>query len=414
MLYWLQKILLVNQAYLSILVGYLLLLTGSAFKANRQTQGQAKKPNNRFLFLIPAHNEERLLPSLLANLSQLDYPHALYEIHVVADNCTDGTADVARSGGAIVHERMDDKQRGKGYALQWLLTRLWETAVPHDAIVILDADSIVSKNFLQVMDARLAQGERVIQAYYAVREPEQSWSVSLRYAALAVLHYLRPQGRMVMGGSAGLKGNGMVFTADLIKQHEWSASLTEDIEFHMALILAGERVTFAPDAIVSAEMPATLAAAHTQNVRWERGRLQTAVQYVPQLLKGAWKERGGRGNGRFFVLFDAAMEHLIPPFSLLAAWSGLGLLAAIVIPGKETAVNKTSTLKKTNIILGTSLIAGQIIYMLSGLKLAKAPRNVYLSLLYAPFFILWKLSLLIRVALGRDKDGWKRTDRNHE
>ena len=158
---------------------------------------------------------------------------------------------------------------------------------PHDAILIMDADSSISPNFLRVMDARLARGERVIQSYYAVRDPEQSWSVSLRYVALAALHYLRPLGRMVLGGSMGLKGNGMVFAADILKKHEWSASITEDIEFHMALVLDGERVMFAPDAVVEAEMPQDLAGSQTQNTRWEQGRLEMARTYVPKLLRQA-------------------------------------------------------------------------------------------------------------------------------
>ena len=269
MFMWLQLFLILVQVVVACLVGYLLLLTAVSWRAPRHTEPRKSVPTNRFLILIPAHNEERLLPTLLANLEQVDYPENLYAVHIVADNCTDNTARIVQQSSAFVHERFDDKQRGKGYALQWLLQRLWQAEEPHDAILILDADSSISSNFLRVMDARLARGERVIQSYYAVRDPEQSWSVSLRYVALALLHYLRPLGRMVLGGSTGLKGNGMVFAADILKKHEWSASITEDIEFHMALVLDGERVMFAPDAVVEAEMPQSLAGSQTQNTRWE-------------------------------------------------------------------------------------------------------------------------------------------------
>ncbi len=394
---------------LAFLVSYLLLLTGTAWFASARTLLPAGGPTQRFLILIPAHDEEELLPILLKNLNELDYPRSLYQVHVVADNCTDNTAKLAREYGAVAHERTNRELRGKGYALQWLLQQLSEANTPHDAMIILDADSIVSANFLRVMDARLARGERAIQAYYAVRDPDRSRSVSLRYAALAVLHYLRPQGRMVLGGSAGLKGNGMVFKAELLQNHEWSASLTEDIEFHMGLVLAGERVTFAPDAIVWAEMPDTLEDSHTQNVRWERGRMEMIRHYVPQLMQEAWSRQS-------FVLFDAAMEQLIPPFSILAGSSFAVLITSLLLPDSKRSENEESKgiLGKPGVLLGLFLIVGQVIYLFAGLILARAPKAVYVALLDAPRFVVWKIMLYVRVLLGFDQDGWVRTKRNTE
>lgn len=421
MINFLQFILFIIQSGLAFLIGYLLLLTGAAWRAAREAAREARanplrqpltlegrgEKLSRFLILVPAHNEERLLPELLANLAGLDYPADLYTIHVVADNCTDQTAAIGRQAGATVHERFDSEQRGKGYALQWLLQRLWDAGTPHDAVLILDADSVVSTNFLRVMDAHLGRGERVIQAYYAVRNPDSSWGASLRYVALAALHYLRPSGRMVLGGSAGLKGNGMVFAAELLKSHPWTASITEDIEFHMALLLDGERVTFAPDAVVWAEMPDSLAAADSQNVRWERGRLEMAQRYVPPLLQRSWQAAAKGQRGRSFLLFDAVMEHLIPPFSILAAVSGLCLAAAVALPGI-----RRRPLLTANRLLGSSLLLGQLVYVLSGLWLAKAPRSVYRALLYAPAFVAWKIWLYLRVWLGGNPRTWVRTTRN--
>lgn len=383
-------------AALGAMVGYLLLLTAVAWFARRTTPARGGAPTTRFAVLAPAHDEEALLPDLLASLRAQDYPRELFDVHVVADNCTDATAQVARDGGAVAHERTNLAERGKGYALQWLLERLLKGEQTYDAFVVLDADSVVSPNFLRVMDARLARGERAIQAYYAVRDPARSWGVGLRYAALAVLHYLRPIGRTTIGGTAGLKGNGMVFTADLLQRHAWTSSLTEDIEFHMALVLSGERVTFAPDAVVEAEMPDTLAAAGTQNARWERGRLESARTYVPPLLRMALK-----GGG--FVPLDAAAEHVIPPFSIVAALSVAATLAALAIPGEGWGLR---------VAVAAAILLGQVVYLLSGLALARAPRRVYLAMLYAPLFIAWKIQLYARVLLGRKAQGWVRTARN--
>jgi cellulose synthase/poly-beta-1,6-N-acetylglucosamine synthase-like glycosyltransferase len=395
-----RVVLLLVESVWAIFVGYLLVLTGAAVRAPRRTRPVDAAPRTRFAILVPAHNEENLIASTLENLNALDYPRALYAVHVVADNCNDHTAQIARAAGAIVHERFDDVERGKGYALQWLLRRLWDAHDTSDALVILDADSIVSENFLRVMATRLTRGERVIQAYYAVREPGRAWSISLRYAALAVLHHLRPQARMVLGGSAGLKGNGMVFAADVLRQHEWSASVTEDIEFHMALIFAGERVMFAPDAIVWAEMPGTLAGARTQNIRWERGRVEMLKRYVPPLLRDAATQKS-------FRHFDAAMEHLIPPFSILAGVSALCLIAEMIVWRA-----RKSRQPGFGFWLAGANALGQIFYLLAGLKLARAPRQAYRALLYAPAFVIWKIWLYARVVLGLDKQGWVRTDRN--
>jgi cellulose synthase/poly-beta-1,6-N-acetylglucosamine synthase-like glycosyltransferase len=389
----LEMLLMGVEGVLALLVAYLLLLTIAAWFAPRRTPARNQAPTHRFLFLLPAHNEERLLPGLLENVRQLEYPSSLYAVHVVADNCTDRTAVVAREGGAVVHERFDTTQIGKGYALQWLLQCIWASGEPHDAVIVLDADSVVSSNFLTIMDARMARGERAIQAYYAVRDPEQSWSASLRSVALAALHYLRPQGRSVLGGSTGLKGNGMVFARDIAMQHPWPVSLTEDIEYHMALIMAGERVMFAPDAVVWAEMPGTLAASHTQNVRWERGRMEMIRRYVPELLAAALRRRS-------FLLFDAAIEQLIPPFSI-QAMSGVAVLLGALFLGSLPGV-----------LLAAFILAGQAVYVLNGLMLAGVPRKVYQALLYAPLFIVWKLWLYVRVLLGFDRGGWVRTARN--
>jgi 1,2-diacylglycerol 3-beta-glucosyltransferase len=403
----LHAVLLLPLGVFAVFAGYLLILTVAATKAARTTPLSTEKATHRFLILIPAHNEERLLPSVLENLNRLDYPTTQYEIHVVADNCTDQTANVARQGGAIAHERSDTTRRGKGFALEWLLHRLWDAETPHEALVILDADTVVSSNFLRVMDARLSNGEQVIQAYYAVRDPARSWAVSIRYIALAAIHYLRPLGRMVLGGSAGLKGNGMVFAAEAMKKHQWSAHLTEDIEFHMQLVLAGGRVTFAPDAIVEAEMPDSLHSAQTQNARWERGRVEMARRYIPPLWREAWKAFGAYQGRRAYLFFDAIAEHIIPPFSILIAANMLCLFVALILPPGSYPLLKT-----TNLLLGSGVLFGQIVYTFASLRLVRAPQKIYFALLYAPIFVLWKIGLYFRVFFKADQREWVRTARN--
>jgi len=414
--------LLAMEIVLAIPILYLLLLTVAATFAPRRSN-LPTNPKTHFAILIPAHNEERLLPELLASLYALDYLRVMYDVYVVADNCTDRTADIARNmaleqdaapvgcPSSAVFERFDTRQIGKGYALNWLLQQVRSArpaAAPVDAYVIFDADTIVSPNFLRVMDARLQAGENAIQGYYAVRNPTQSWGVALRYAALAVLHFLRPLGRCALGGTAGLKGNGMCFRASLYEQLPWSGSLTEDIEYHTALVRFGERVTFAPDAVLEAEMPGNLSAAQTQNVRWESGRFEMARAAVPGLLKQALQ-------GRRFAPLDAAMEHLIPPTVILAVLIGMCLLAGIGLAwlgSSSVALSGANGSSAVILVWGAvGLLAGLIIYLAAGLIMVKAPGRVWLALLYAPFYMIWKIALLIRVVFNRRPQKWVRTER---
>lgn len=383
------------EAVLAALVAYLLGLSAAAWRAPKRTPARSSAPSTRFLVLIPAHNEELLLPDTLSSLQQLAYPFDLFEVHVVADNCSDTSAKVARAYGAIVYERFDQQRRGKGQALNWALERIQQQRVEYDALLILDADTQVSADFLNVMDARIARGERAIQGYYAVLLNNESWSIGLRSAAFSVVHYLRPQARMLLGGSAGLKGNGMVFCREIAERYCWSNSLTEDIEFHIQLLLDGERVTFAPDALLWAEMPDQLASAQSQNERWERGRMEMIKQYLPRLLSTAIKRRDLR-------LADAAIEQLIPPFSILA-----GLSAACA--GLAFALRS-----RLGIVLACFNLIGQCLYSLSGLLLVKAPASVYRSLLFAPFFVLWKLWIYLRLLFGIQPRDWIRTARNQQ
>jgi 1,2-diacylglycerol 3-beta-glucosyltransferase len=397
------------------MVVYLLLLTIAACLARGRQLKPSDPPAHRILFLIPAHNEAALLPTTLANLRQLDYPPDLYEVHVVADNCCDNTADVARAGGAIVHERFHDTLKGKGCALQWLLKRLWAAETPHDAVVILDADSIVSRNFLRVMDAHLTAGARAVQAHYAVRDPGESPIIGLRYIALAARNYVRPLGRMLLGGSAGLQGNGMLFQTELMRQHEWTAHLTEDVEFHMSLIAAGEQVLFSPDAVVWAEMPTTLAGSTTQNERWESGRLEILRHYVPRLLRHGSRALGRGEWRRAYLNFDAAIEHLIPPFTVLVALSLFMLTATLILFALSLwAVPSALHWAIANLMLALFLVLGQTIYIGVGFQLTKAPKTIYKALLHVPTFMLWKLLLYGRVLTGRQQKGWIRTTRNEE
>jgi 1,2-diacylglycerol 3-beta-glucosyltransferase len=379
-------------AGLLVVTGYLLILTAAAFAA--RTGGPVAGPGRRrFAVLIPAHNEEPLIERVLENLKLLDYPASGFDVYVVADNCDDNTARLARAHGAWVYERFDRSQQSKGFALRWLLQQVQQDVRHHDAYVILDADSVVAPNFLRQMDARLEAGSHVVQAYYSVLNAGESTVAALRYVALAALHYLRPLGRSALGLSCGLKGTGMCFAAPIVERFSWRwYTLAEDVEFHLALVQEGIRVDFAPTTYVLADMPVTLGQAASQNTRWERGRLQLLRHRVPSLLREAAARRS-------LMRLDAAAEQFIPPLSVPFALGGFCVVASLSLGAIEAAV------------LAALGLAGQAIYLLAGLVLVRAPLRLYLALAHAPLYIAWKLEIYGRALLSTRTARWVRTAR---
>jgi cellulose synthase/poly-beta-1,6-N-acetylglucosamine synthase-like glycosyltransferase len=230
------------------------------------------------------------------------------------------------------------------------------------------------------------------------------------------LHYLRPLGRVQWGGSAGLKGNGMAFTQDVLDSHPWSGSITEDIEYHMTLLLDGIRVEFSPQAIVYGEMPETFSQSQSQLDRWEQGRLQMVAKYIPLLLRTAHKNFVEHRFASIFLYLDACMEHIIPPFSVLfgITVTGLGgamaLFAWTLLAGNEGLISITIT----NLLLGLSLVLSQALYLLAGLRMARAPASIYRQLLYSPLFIGLKLKQYLKILFQRKSLAWIKTQRNED
>jgi 1,2-diacylglycerol 3-beta-glucosyltransferase len=375
-----------------ILVGYLLFLTVSALAA-RPISPRRAAARRRFAVLVPAHNEQAVIGRLLSSLNQLDYPRAQFDVCVVADNCDDATASIARSNGARVYERHDSAEKAKGFALRWLIQQLAAEGRAYEAFVVIDADSVVAPNFLACMDARLDGGAKVIQAYYSVLNSDQSALAGLRYAALAAVHYLRPLGRAAFGLSCGLKGNGMCFSAEIIERFEWQwFTLAEDVEFHLALVDHGIAVQFAPETWVKADMPVTLNQATSQNVRWERGRLQLVRQHVPRLLMSGLRQGS-------WVKLDAAAEQLIPPLSMpLAVCATLAPIAWLTgNPGLA--------------ILALGCLGAYVVYITMALVLVRAPLGIYLALGMAPVYVAWKVGVYFRSVVGARTTAWIRTSR---
>lgn len=245
---------------------------------------------NRFMAIIPAHNEEKVVGNLIASLKRQNYPKELYDIYVIADNCTDNTAKVAKEAGAIVYERFDEEHKTKGYALNWFLKQKIEENAPYDAFCIFDADNIVDENFIKNMNKKLCQGEEVVQGYRDIKNPTDSWitaGYAIFYWTMNRFYHLA---RYNLGLSPLINGTGFMVKFDIIKPTGWDTNtLTEDIEFSLKTIISGKKLGWATDAIVYDEQPVGFKQSWSQRSRWTVGHIQCLKEYtIP--LAGAVKE----------------------------------------------------------------------------------------------------------------------------
>ncbi len=351
-------------------------------------------PAMTFDIIVPAHDEARGIVATIASLSALDYPAALRRIVVVADNCSDDTAALARLCGAHVLERHAPEQRGKGYALAFAFEHGLRDGFA-SAFVVVDADSVVSSNLLAVFARRFAAGAMALQADYGVRNPRDSWRTRLMCLAFALFHRVRSLARQRLRLSVGLRGNGMGFSAELIRHIPHQAfSIVEDAEYGIQIGLAGHRVEDAGEAHVLGDMPADERSARSQRRRWEHGRFALLTRHGPILLRRAWHERSR-------VLLDLAVDLIVPPLSYVALLTTVGMAASLWL-GRPLPIT-----------LFAAAAAGLSAYVLRGWSLSGLGLRGAVDLLCAPYYVFWKLWLLVRRD-ERKSEEWVRTRRAGE
>lgn len=275
-----RVLLRVVEALLLGLIGYNLMVAGFGWR--HPTPTPAGQRRRRFRVVVPSHNEEGVIAGVLADIADQDYPEDLYNVWVVADRCTDRTADVAREAGANVEERTEGPD-GKGPALSWYLIQ--HPLEHHEAIVVLDADNRVSRNLLTLLADRLDQGHEAIQAYLDVSNPDAS-----AIATASALSYWSSN-RMVQLARHNLRwpvdlgGTGMCLTARALDYSEgFGQSVTEDQELGVKLFLSGITVAWAHDIKIEDEKPTRPIIAMRQRARWATGRRQVARRYLRALL----------------------------------------------------------------------------------------------------------------------------------
>ncbi len=354
-------------------------------------------PQTKFDIVVPAHDEELGIATTVASLRAIDYPRELCRVLVVADNCNDETAARAAAAGAIVIERTDPAHKGKGYALSYAFERVLADGLA-DAVVVIDADTRVTPNLLGAFAARIVNGARVAQAEYAVANRAASWRTRLMHIAFTLFHGVRSRGRERLGVSAGLRGNGMMFAASLLREVPHDAySIVEDVEYGIRLGRAGHRVHYVGEAQVFGDMVAGARASQSQRRRWEGGRLWLVRRYGASLLAEGFRRRS-------FVVLDLAADLLVPPLTYvaLALFVGVVASAAWVVFG-EGAIWAFAP-------WGASA-AFFAVYLVRGAWLSGVGPTAILDLLWAPVYMGWKVALALRGSPPSAEQEWVRTER---
>lgn len=272
---------------------------------------------NRFMAIIPAHNEENVIANLVESLKNQNYNKELYDIYVIADNCTDNTAKIAREAGAIVYERFNASQKTKGYALNWFLQQKIKEDAPYDAFCVFDADNIVHPDFFKNMNKKLCQGEDVVQGYRDIKNPSDNW-ITAGYAIFYwTMHRFYHLARYNLGLSPLLNGTGFMVKFDVIKPQGWDTiTLTEDIEFSLKRIIKGKKLGWATDAIVYDEQPTSFKQSWSQRSRWTVGHMQCMKEYTKPLIE-AVKENKTMMNFDGFLYIIGSIPMFIITLLLL-------------------------------------------------------------------------------------------------
>jgi cellulose synthase/poly-beta-1,6-N-acetylglucosamine synthase-like glycosyltransferase len=336
--------------------------------------------------IIPCHNEElhisRCLESLLFSSSEGT------DVLVVVHNCTDKTLERVASFPSVKIAILNDKdQRGKGFALQEGFRLVFETGT-YDAAVIVDADSVVSPNFLTVVKESLSRCD-LVQCLYEVNNPMSNWRTSVLALAMQAMNVVRPRGRDRLSLSCGIFGNGFALRKSVLARVPYNSySIVEDLEFHLSLVERGYRVRFIDHAKVSADMPTESSAAATQRARWEGGRLRILRTSGGKILRSALA-------GRLEFI-----EPLLDLLSMPLAFAIIILALLFVIPG--TAFHVYAVIAYL-VILCHLYIAAR-----AGPDFTGSMR----ALLFAPLYILWKMTMLSPIIRASQNGAeWVRTRR---
>ena len=260
---------------------------------NKNVKSKGKNIMNKFAVIVSARNESDVIEEFIHTVDLQDYPSDLIDVYVIADNCSDDTAQKARIAGAHVYERFDNKKVGKGYALDFLFKILRSKKTKYDGYFIFDADNLLSRNYISEMNKVFNRKYKIVTSYRNSKNYDSNW-ISAGYS----LWFLRESkylnyARMLLNNSCAVSGTGFLISSEIIyKNNGWKYHLlTEDIEFTIDSIINGEKIGYCNSACFYDEQPTSFKDSWNQRMRWSKGFYQVFFKYGYNLFKSIFKNR---------------------------------------------------------------------------------------------------------------------------
>lgn len=393
------EVLLVIQVTTSLIfavLGIYQLLVCIIGLTKKKISKEYKFKEHKFMAVIPAHNEEKVIEDIIESLKEQNYKKGYVDIYVIADNCTDKTAQIARDKGAFVYERFDSEKKTKGYALEWFFNQILETKPDeYDAFCVFDADNIVSKDFFKEMNKKLCGGEKIVQGYRDIKNAEDTW-VTANYALFYwVMNRCYHYSRYKLGLSPLINGTGFMVSMSVLKEmNGWhSKTITEDIEISLLSIARGYKIGWAKDAIVYDEQPLGFRQSWTQRLRWSVGHIQCFKEYFSEVAKQ---------KDLTPTMVDAGIYIFGMPMLLISIVNFiLTAIAYSLVPYKFFVLNEILKVISIVTIVGMALLS-----ILSLIHDKKSLKKIWKGIVTAPaFFFSWTIINII--AFTQKKIEWK-------
>lgn len=379
---------------LSIPVGMFCLEVALSLMPRRPRAPRDARESSRLAVLIPAHNEAAVVARTLQTLVPTLPPGS--RVIVVADNCTDDTAAIARQCGAEAIERHDTTRRGKGFALDFGLQHL--AANPPHAVVFLDADCQVRADTIRLLGETAASTGRPVQGLNLCDpDPRGGTLQAVSGLAFRFKNLVRTLGLSRLAGLCYLTGTGMALPWPLVSRVKLAdGNVVEDMQLGIDLALAGHSPLFLPEARVDSPLPQQRSAARTQRTRWEHGHIKTLLTQVPRLV-------GLAVSHRRLDLAWLAMDLAIPPLALLVCCGAVIWFVSLLALSAGASPAPLLAASLLGGMLAAAVFAGWIAHCRERIPLV--------SLLAVPLYAAWKLPIYVAFLLKRQRE-WVRTERD--
>lgn len=360
-----------------------------------------------YALIVAAHNEESVIAQLVSSLNELEYNKEKYKVFVVADNCTDKTAENARNAGAVVLERFNTVKKGKGFALEYAFEHIFSLEESYEYICVFDADNIVKSDFLLHMNNKINEGYRAVQGYLDSKNPTDTWltfAYSMWYWIYNRVSQLS-RGNLDMGCRLG--GTGFAVESELIREYGWGATcLAEDTEFTLKLALSGIKVGWEHSAVVYDEKPQSLGTSMKQRRRWMQGLSDVASRYIEPLIRKGISEKKAMPINMVLNFWGDSLYCIAAGFfsvvyaALLLSQKGRGILEPVLDMWRTPE----------NMLVLSLFVWGNIFVALAGLyNDRRLDKNIIKNCLGFILYIVTWVPIAVMGIFGKDSEEWFHT-----